>query len=1163
MSDQNANKPVKPLEGAIVPQTDLEPPEAQIKDNAAIKFSVSRYVLSLGVFIAFVVFGAVAAIGLGVNLLPNFDIPTVTVTTTNFGASPEDMDKQITRPIEDAVSTIAGVSDISSTSGNGISQVFVSFGSGTDTVKAASEVSQKVAGIRGILPQTADSPNVQRFNPNDQPIMRVAVSGGGAGLREVFTYSDTTLRNVLERVSGVADISISGAPAREIQVLLDPAKLASYNLAPARVTNALRTSAADSSAGNISSNGSQVTITTRNVPTTLAQIEQILVDSANGVRVSDVATVRDTTAAATSYARLNGQPVVLLSIRKVSGSSTVNVAGGVRAAVSSLDKPAGYTVVVSNDTSTGITNSVNDTLKEGLLVAAAVTVICLITLGKLNTAFAVVLAIPISLSAAPIIFALFGFTFNIITLLALIVAMGIVVDDSIVVAENVERYREQGYGLIPSVLKGSSEVFSAVAASTFSLLAVLIPLAFIPGILGQFFKEFSLGLAAAILFSWLEALFFLTVRMAYTPDPEPLTWRGFGAVLARFPSSLGWAWRAARSPFGIVVWLVVIAAQAVPLALRLQNNTPSSTPLPATIAIFVLSAVLYPVIIGVVGHLLIVTIAFINALANWLFQLTDGALGATARAYGKGLRRALRFNGLVLVGAVLFFFSVGLAGRFLQFTFSPREDASQATIRLTLPAGTTLDETDRAVRRVEAYLSDRPEIKQIATTVGTANAFGGGGVQARAALISLDLQKKGERPTIFDLLPAYTRDIKAIFADRPEIIINVAGAQNGPGDSADLTLNFAAPTQSALLERVPKIVALVRENQNVISVDSSIAQTTLEQAFVPDLDQLKGTGLTPDDVSSVIAIANQGVRAGDFRDGDETFDIRTKIDPALVSDQQSLLGLPVYSNTLQTNIPVSDLGRFELRQSPSTISRFAKSYSATLNLTLQKGVSGFAARGPIEKAIRDAGLVDDTVRFGGGNSFGSAALLGNLFLYGPIAILVAILLNYLVLGSQFNSFRYPVYLLLPVPLALVGAVWGLVLFNTALDIITLLGMVTLVGLVTKNAILLLDFVVERARAMPLADALVEAAQLRLRPIFMTTVTVFVISIPLILGTGEGAEFRKGLGIVIFAGILTSTILTLFVVPSAFYRFEKNRIQRRERSEGGPLVPSVVTPSAAD
>ena len=299
------------------------------------------------------------------------------------------------------------------------------------------------------------------------------------------------------------------------------------------------------------------------------------------------------------------------------------------------------------------------------------------------------------------------------------------------------------------------------------------------------------------------------------------------------------------------------------------------------------------------------------------------------------------------------------------------------------------------------------------------------------------------------------------------------------------------------------------------------------------------------------------------RDGDESYNVNVKLNPVLISGQQSLLDLPVYAPTLGSVLPLSELGHFELRQAPSTISRLSKTYNATLNLTLKKGVNGFAARAPIEQSLKDQGLVDDQVRIGSGSSTGSAALLGNLFVYGPIAILVALLLNYIVLGSQFNSFRYPVYLLLPVPLAVVGAIWALALLGVPLDIITVLGMVVLVGLVTKNAILLLDFVVERARAMPLADALVEAAGLRLRPIIMTTLTVLVISIPLILGSGEGSEFRKGLGVVILGGVLTSTILTLFVVPSAFYRFERKRIQPRTQREGSVTPDATLAPSAAD
>ncbi len=1143
-----------------------EPPQAEIRENPAIKFSVSRYVLTLGIFVAIFIFGLVAAIGLGVDLLPKFDIPIVAVTTTYPGATPEDVDKQVSRKIEDAVSTLTGVSDISSSSSNGVSQVTISFGNGVDTAVAANDVSQKVSSIRSALPSDANAPNVQRFNPNDLPIITVAVGGGGASLREVFDYADKDLRNALERVSGVADIGISGAPAREIQVLLDPAKLASYNLSFARVSNALRSSALDLPAGDITANGSNVSFATRNVPTSLGQIEQFLVDPAGGTQIGDLGVVRDSAANTNSYARFNGQPVVLLSIRKISGSNTVAVAGGVRDALSKLELPKGYTAQISNDTSTSISASVNDTLKEGLLVAGIVAIVCLIALGKLNTAFAVVLAIPISLSAAPLVFGFFGFTFNIITLLAMIVAMGIVVDDSIVVAENIERYRHMGYGLLESVLKGASEVFSAVAAATFSLLAVLIPLALIPGILGQFFKEFALGLAGAILFSWLEALFFLTVRMAYTPDPKTMTWADFARAVISVPRSFRWAWKAWRTPLGIAGLVMLAIGQIVPFVIKLRAPVTATNPAPNMIlgiAMIVASIVLYPIILTVLYHLVVMTLGLLNALGNAMYQVTDAGLNALRRGYSRALRKVLRYNGWVLVGAGLFFLSIVPAFSRVSFVFSPKQDSSQATVRLALPPGTALAETDRMARRVEKYFFARPEVRKVATTVGTTSSFNSSGVEARNATIALDLAPKGQRPSSFELLPEYTNDLKKIFADRPEINLQVQGAQGGPGDSADLSLSLSASTQSALEARAPAVIAAIRKNPNVTALSASINQTSLEQSFVPEQSKLEGTGLTPDDLAQAIRTANQGTKAGTFRDGDESYSVNVKLDPVLISGQQSLLDLPVYAPTLGSVLPVSELGHFELRQAPSTISRLSKTYNATLNLTLKKGVNGFAARAPIEKSLKDQGLVDDQVRIGSGSSTGSAALLGNLFLYGPIAIIVALLLNYIVLGSQFNSFRYPIYLLLPVPLAVVGAIWALAILGVALDIITVLGMVVLVGLVTKNAILLLDFVVERARAMPLADALVEAAGLRLRPIIMTTLTVLVISIPLILGEGEGSEFRKGLGVVILGGVLTSTILTLFVVPSAFYRFERRRIQPQTKREGSLTPDATLAPQAAD
>ena len=835
----------------------------RIIENPAIKFSVSRYVLSIGAFVAVVIFGLVSSLGLGVDVLPNFTVPVVSVVTTYPGATPEDLDKQVTRKVEDAVSTIAGVADINAGSSSGVSQVSVTFGNGVNIINAANDVSQKMAAIRGQLPAGADSPTVQKFNPNDQPIIRVALSGNGFALRDVFKYADSKLRNAIERVNGVADVSISGAPAREIQVLLDPSKLASYNLSPARVTNALRANALDLPAGDITANGSNISFATRNVPTSLKAIEQTLVDPAQGTRIVDLGVVRDTSSATTSYARLNGQPVVLLSIRKASGANTVSVAAGVRDALKTLNLPNGFQAKIAADNSVSISASVLDTAKEAFLVAGIVAIVCLIALGKLNTAFAVVLAIPISLSAAPLVFAYFGFTFNIITLLALIVAMGIVVDDSIVVAENIERFRHMGYGLIESVLKGASEVFSAVAASTFSLLAVLLPLSLIPGILGTFFKEFSLGLAGAILFSWLEALFFLTVRMAYSPDPKPMTWRDFGQTLASFPSSFKWGWKAWRKPLGILGLLAVVIAQVVPIVLKLRAPVDAASiaaassssaqgnpglPLAASIGIIVASVVLYPIVLTLIHYLLAVLFGLLNAIANWLYTISDNGLNAFRRGYTRALRASLKRNGFVLLGALAFLFSGILALTKLQFTFSPKTDSSEMSTRVTLPPGTSLDETDRIVRRVEAYLEQQPEVRRIATTVGTTSGFTAGGVEPRNALMTIELSPKGTRAASFDLIPEYNTELKKLLADRPEVSVKVSGAQQGPGDSADLTLFLAGSSQAALIDRAPKVIAALIKNPLVVSVSSSVSQTTVEQAFIPDQGKLAGTGLTADDL---------------------------------------------------------------------------------------------------------------------------------------------------------------------------------------------------------------------------------------------------------------------------------------------------------------------------
>ena len=1119
-----------------------EPPRI----NPAIRFSVARYVFSIGVFVALVLFGLVSTSRLGVELLPNFEVPILAVSTGYGGATPDQVDREISRKIEDAASTISGVSDIRSTSTSGQSAVIITFQDGTNIDSAANSVSQAVAAIRGTLPSDADAPIVQKFDPNAQPILTMALQGGTARAADVTTYATDTLVPRLQRVSGVADISVSGGPVRQIQVLLDPARLQSYNLTPARVNAAISASALDLPAGTLTQGGNSIGFSTRNTPTTVAEVGTIVVDPQTGLSVADVATVRDTSAAATTYARLNGQPAVLLNVRKSSGTNSVSVADNVRKSMETVTLPPGYQLSLASDSTRTTRATVNDTFKEFLIGIAAVGVVVLLFLGRLNTVFAVVLAIPISISAAPLFYGLFGFTFNLISLLAIIVAIGIVVDDSIVVAENVQRYRDQGHSRLQSVLYGGSEVFSAVTAASFSLLAVLIPLSFMPGILGQFFRQFAIGLIAAIALSWLESLLFLTVRMAYTSDPTPISWPQFGKLLGRFPEIMRWAFLrktllSAWSILGIVVFALVLNFAAKPLG-------------PARFA----AVLLFPLLLGLIRYLLMVLYGLLEAITTTLHGIVNGVVMALARGYARSVAWILPRTWLPILLGVAFLISIVIPITRVGFAFTPKSDGGIVTADLNLPVGTSLGQTNAATRKMEAYLLTQPEVKLVSTSVGSGSQQGTGAQQSG---VTVTLIPKDERPGIDELVLRYQTGLRKALSGVNIDTLTVAAEQNGPGGSADISLALSAPNQTVLESANRALVRQLARDGNLSSVNSSLSATRQERNFVPNPASLVGSGLTTSDLAQALRTYNDGSKAGSLRDGDKSVDIVVKLDPSLVQNEQSLLSQTVYSSALGANVPLSSLGAFRLQQAPATLNRFNKSYTSTIDLNLQKGgPNAFSYQQTILDNAKKAGILNNGVTLGNASSFGSAGLTGDLVVYGPIVLLLAILMTYLVLGSQFNSFRYPLYLLLPVPLAIVGAVWTLFLFKTSLDVITILGMVILLGLATKNSILYLEFVVDRMKHLSIEKALIEAAELRFRPIIMTTITVLVISVPLIFGGGEGAEFRRGLGIVILGGVITGTLLTFYVVPSVFYRFERNRQKPREEEVEQAGLPSGAVPA---
>ncbi|WP_114312549.1 efflux RND transporter permease subunit [Thermus caldifontis] len=1092
-----------------------------MRENPLVAFFVERFVFATAIFVGLVLVGLLLGLGLGVELLPRFSVPVVAVSTAYPGAGPEEVAEQVSKPLEDALSTLSGVDTIGSSSTEGFSLVFIQFQQGVDVDRVAVEVSQKVAAARAQLPKDASPPVVQKFDPSASPILYVALEAPGEELSQVLRYAERTLKPRLQLVPGVADIRLTGAPRRAIRVYLDPGRLEALGVAPGQVVQALSTSALNLPLGSLTEGEKRLVYTLRNTPATAKEVADLLLDSSRGLRIRDVARVEERAEEASTLNRVNGRPAVLLAVVKTPDSNAVAVADGVKKALGEIQLPRGYQTEIALDSTRFIRAAVMDTVREAFLAALAVSVVVLVFLGKLNSVFSVILAIPITLSGAILLFGLLGFTYNLISLLALTVAVGIVVDDSIVVAENIDRYRRLGYSPKEAVLKGASEVSVAVAAATLSLLAVFLPISFLPGIIGQIFQQFGLGMAAAIAVSWLEALLFLTVRLAYFPDPEPPSPKEALRALRLLPQDLGWAYRRGLlSPWGLGLGLL--------FAFLLFRENP----------LYLLLLPLYPALLGLVRYLGRFLLDLAGALTHLLHGSAEGGMRRLTEAYARGLTRVLGQPWPVLGLATLAFLSLFPILPRIPFNFTPRSDTGVLTATLLLPKDTPLAVSDQAARVLEAYFLSHPAVKRVVTTVG-ASATGGAQVGDPSRVqLQIVLKPKGERQDIFSLTEAFNREGKALLKDFPGADLRVL-AQTGPeaGD-ADLQFFVTSPDRALLEKRVMEITEVIAEKPYVLNVKNTLEATQRERVFRPDPARLSGTGLTPSDVAQALRLYLSGTQAATARRSGEELAVVVQADPLRLGRETDLLSLPIYAPALGSFLPLGSLGRLDERPGPTLISRRNQAYAAGININLKPDAPGsFQIQRELEAELKEKGLLGDGVEL---LATGLGSFTGELARLAPLAFALALVLNYLVIASQFNAWRYPLYLLLPVPLALVGAFWLTYLLGTGLDVISVLGVVMLIGLVTKNAILLLDFAVKRMREKPLKEALVEAARLRLRPILMTSLTVLIISLPLLLGTGEGAEYRRPLGVIILGGLLSSTLLTLFVVPAAFYAFEGRR-----------------------
>jgi HAE1 family hydrophobic/amphiphilic exporter-1 len=659
---------------------------------------------------------------------------------------------------------------------------------------------------------------------------------------------------------------------------------------------------------------------------------------------------------------------------------------------------------------------------------------------------------------------------------------------------------------------------------------VLLPVSFIGGFIGSYLQQFSLGLAAAVAFSLLEAVLFLTVRLAYTPESKDLDWGDFLRSWVQLPKAIRWGFRSWKKALGIVLGLVAVVVILVA----------------ARRPVYLLAMAAYPLALGLVYYVGRIALSLLQSLTSLLHGWTEAGLELVRDAYARSLNGVLRHGVIILGGCALFLGAIAfIVVPRVPFNFVPNTDSGSLEVHLRNPPGAPLQVTNNGVGRIEEYLRTQPEVRTIQSVVGSsAGGVSGTFTGNNTANLTVQLVPSAKRASVFLLIPRYRSEILALFHDMPSTQIMIHGGGGfGPGGTS-LQLSIVSPDFTTLLDRNGRFIQEIQKNPWVVDVYSSLSDTSLENDFIPDTARLQGTGISPSVIANALQTYASGVQASTVVTGGLSYPIQVQADPTTLSGVQSLLNLPISSPVLKTMVHLGQLGTFKLNQAPVTVSRYNRADTGNLTITMKPDAPPIlVVKDRITRDLEASGLLEGGLALTANNRFNPVTLAAQLLTTGPLTFLLALFLAYLVMAAQFNSWRYPVYLLLPVPLALVGALLLVFAQGGGLDIFGMMGMLMLIGLSAKNAILYLDFVVERIGKMPFTDALVEAARLRFRPIIMTTMTVLVISFPLILGRGEGSEFGKNMGVVMLGGIVFSAILTFFVVPAAFYLFERKRVDQ--------------------
>ncbi len=1013
--------------------------------------AIRRPVFTAMIMLGLVTLGIFSYKRLPIDQFPAIDFPIVTVQTTYPGASAEAVEREVTRRMEEAFNPVEGVKNITSVSLEGISQVIIEFELTRKSDEAAQDVRSKIETIRGDLPTDIDPPIVQKLDPSAQPILSLALSSSTLPMVDLTSLADETLRRRLEAVSGVGEVRIAGGAAREVRVYLRPGQLRALGVTVPDVMSALSRQNLEVPAGRVErGTGEQLVRVTGRI-TKPEQFGEIIVASRNGqpVRVKDVAQVVDASADVRSLALLNGTPAISMDILKVSGANTVAVADGVKAALDAIRGalPPGTTLDIVRDNSVFIRNSINDVIDELMLGALLTVLIVMLFLNDWKATAITSLALPVSVISSFIIMLVMGFTLNVLTLMALSLSIGILIDDAIVVVENIVRHREMGEDHFTSAGNGTREIILAVMATTLSIVAVFVPVAFMRGIIGRFFFAFGITVAWAVLVS-LFVSFTLTPMLSawWGVNPHSIS-GGHGNVvtraLARFNSAFD---RLANRYRGVIGW-----------ALGHRKTT-----------------------------ILVAAGSFVGAMM--LFPLIGGS-------------------------------------------FMPDTDQSEFLLQFEVPEGSSLAYAHEKANQMDRLLRAQPEVAYTFTTIGA----GATGTVSKGETY-VKLTPSHERKRSQQVLMVVARQLMhGVFGVRTAVLVpsGVGGAQ------APLQVEIRGAEVDQLQQISDKAMAALQTAPGITDLKSSIGDPRPEFRINVDRDVANKVGVDLSAIATTLRPLMAGQTATRWEDptGEER-DVVVQVAPDKRQSLDDIASIPVPTATRgatgMVTIPLRDVAHIEQGTAPAEIDRKNLQRIVTISGSNEPGVSISEASATIRDRLAGITLPPGySIALGGETQ--SLEETGG---YVVETLSLAIIMIFLILASQFESFLQPLAIMLALPLSLVGVLLALLFTGTTMNIMSMIGVIMLMGLVTKNAILLVDNANERRRAgTERTQALIEAGAVRLRPILMTTMAMIAGMFPIALAMGEGGSFRAPMARAVIGGLITSTLLTLVVVPVAYTYFD--------------------------